>query len=76
MKKSNTAKPGANQDMPTIKSIGMHKVADNLWSVLTITTVGNEVVNVSMSEPNLREITISELKIAVMKQLIDETVDL
>lgn len=76
MKKAAINNPEAKSDLPVIKSIGMHKVADNMWTVLTVYSQGESVVKVEMSEPNLREIAISELKIAVMKKLIDETVDL
>ena len=76
MKKAVIANPEPKSELPVIKSIGMHKVQDNLWTVLTIYSQGESVVKVEATEPNLREITISELKIAVMKKLIDETVDL
>lgn len=62
------------EELPIIKSLSLHK-HNGLWSVLTISTQGNEVINVEMTEPNMRDISISELKIKVMKELIDASAD-
>ncbi len=68
------AKP-KNSEQPVFTSMGLHKVKNNEWCVLTITSQGTEIIGVQATEPNLKSIAVEELKIKIMTEMIDQSAE-
>lgn len=62
------------KNIPTMKSVGYMslKEGSSSWVSYVITTRGKEVLNIEISEPDLRAIAEESAKISFVEQFIDQ----
>lgn len=74
MSKRTKAVEATEPEPMVITSVAFVKVPkSNDWAVLTISVQGDKVIGIQSSQPNMKMIAIEDLKMTVMRTLIDST---
>jgi hypothetical protein len=65
---------GPSCDQPELKSVGFMRATDksNAWVAYTITTKGDQVISIEVTEPNLRVIAEESAKISFVNLFTDQ----
>ncbi len=65
---------GPEEDIPELKSIGYARVSSRIggWVSYVITTKGNKVIKMEVTEPELRNIIEETTKIDFVQQFMDQ----
>jgi hypothetical protein len=63
------------KEAPILKSVGFGQLAPgNFWVSYLITTQGDKVLSIQVSDPDLRQIAEDSAKIAFVTELMDKTI--